>query len=275
MWKKFSKADQSGLAIIRDEAHHAAQIIASFSRSFLPAIEEDTNAVLQWDTNNLLMKTKYFGPMKNVQLGLNIRQFQIELLVEDLLFDSVMLTGKTAEFIQEWIIYKLNGLQIKTDNYSDELPYQLEAINFDKEHEYHANNQDDQILLTSLYHNSQLALKKVIEARNFTHAQVNIWPHHFDMAFSMRGRNDSHLTVGFSPGDQHISSPYFYISIWPKTEESRLSGIKPIVGQWQLNGWQGLVLLMNDFVLENEYLEERIILDFLKNGIQLINKVAT
>ncbi len=75
---------------------------------------------------------------------------------------------------------------------------------------------------------------------------IRIWPHHFDMAFTWDRLDPvtqvtQSIGVGLSPGDQIISKPYWYVTIWPYPEPNALPEL-PKVGYWHTEGWTGAVL---------------------------------
>ena len=255
--------------------HGVHQIISGFPRSFLDASEIDENANLTWDLKSQSMKTQSFGDKKNVQLALNILQYQIEIITEDMVFDTFSLEGRTVGVIIDLIKSRLSGLQVDISFYSIELPYSLESIQFTYEYKFGSIEKPALKALSNFYHSARLSFQKTIEKELPSKYDIRIWPHHFDIAFSYHSKNEKLITVGMSPGDtSSYKTPYYYVSIWPSVNSKVTDKYQPIVGAWHNNSWSGLVLLSNDFVLENEYLEERIILDFIKNAMQIANKVA-
>ncbi len=274
MWVKLLNVDNKNLLFAKNELHQAVQIVAGFPRNFLPKEDNDINASLKWDSKRKWMKTRFFGPKNNIQLALNIKQYQIEILIEEMVFDSISLKGKKGKFIREWIIDKLKGVQVAFNNFDDNLPYSLDSIQYSQEHVFESIDDKASELLTALYQNAWLSFKKYLDEEKITNADINIWPHHFDIAFSIASGTKSTITYGMSPGDENIVEPYFYVSQWPFIRNLQISDLTPIVGSWQTENWTGLLLRVNEFTLENEHLEERIILDFIKNASLLIQKIA-
>ena len=83
---------------------------------------------------------------------------------------------------------------------------------------------------------------------------VQLWPHHFDLAFSwFSGRHvpgadvdepevaDEQVTFGFSTGDEAIPEPYFYATLFPFSPEITKT---PLPGDalWHGAGWLGALL---------------------------------
>lgn len=89
---------------------------------------------------------------------------------------------------------------------------------------------------------------------------VNLWPHHFDMAFVwFSGRlvpgvdpadeesADEQMSFGFSTGDEGISDAYFYISAYPMPEELKNTPLPDDV-TWYAESWQGALLMYESLV---------------------------
>ena len=73
-------------------------------------------------------------------------------------------------------------------------------------------------------------------ARGLPAPDVRCWPHHFDLDCLTaigNGAPDAVPTMGagFSPGDHYYDEPYFYISLYPRPDASRLPALPP-PGHW-------------------------------------------
>ena len=123
---------------------------------------------------------------------------------------------------------------------------------------------------SDLYRNAAAVLFAVVQNFEGT-SPVRCWPHHFDIATLLIPDTDKSsedtrtIGVGFSPGDEIISEPYFYISPWPYPDSSyQLPALKG-PGKWQTDGWTGVLLSLSDIVktsgqknLINEYVHTAI-----------------
>lgn len=83
---------------------------------------------------------------------------------------------------------------------------------------------------------------------------VQLWPHHFDLAFEWFGtrtetyeeggetkRARAQIGCGFSPGDAGHPAPYFYANPWPFAPELATAPL-PCGAEWSTEGWQGALL---------------------------------
>jgi len=89
---------------------------------------------------------------------------------------------------------------------------------------------------------------------------VQLWPHHIDLAmlwFSGRlvpGQDpadeehaDEQMNFGFSPGDESIPNPYFYITAYP-TPDVLTNTPLPAGAQWLTEGFTGAVMMYDALV---------------------------
>jgi len=80
---------------------------------------------------------------------------------------------------------------------------------------------------------------------------VQLWPHHFDVAFEWFSdavevyeeedgpkEYSKQIGFGFSPGDEADAEPYFYANPWPFDESFRDIELPP-EASWHTEGWSG------------------------------------
>lgn len=117
---------------------------------------------------------------------------------------------------------------------------------------------------------------------------VQFWSHHFDLAmmwFSGRlvpeqdPKNeeyaDEQMNFGFSPGDDGIPEPYFYVTAYPLPDKFVGSPL-PTGAYWHTQGWNGAVLLYETLAASSD--PESLLLDYLrvtqKRGAELMRTNA-
>jgi hypothetical protein len=84
--------------------------------------------------------------------------------------------------------------------------------------------------------------------------QVQLWPHHFDLAVEWFGTRmveyqegdevqqyPSQLNLGLSPGDSGHPAPYFYSNPWPFKSDQLLDKPLPAGARWFTEGWEGTI----------------------------------
>lgn len=95
--------------------------------------------------------------------------------------------------------------------------------------------------------------------------QVQLWPHHFDLAVEWFGTRvveyqegdevqeyPSQLNLGLSPGDSGHPAPYFYSNPWPFEKDKLLSHPLPKGARWFTEGWEGSILPYAELVDDPE-----------------------
>ncbi len=103
---------------------------------------------------------------------------------------------------------------------------------------------------------------------------VQLWPHHIDLAFLwFTGRlvpgqdpeneeyADEQMNFGFSPGDDTITEPYFYITAYP-TPEGLIDTPLPDDAVWNTEGFSGALMMYKSLVTAND--PEEKLLNFLR-----------
>ncbi|HUV92994.1 MAG TPA: DUF5996 family protein [Anaerolineales bacterium] len=99
---------------------------------------------------------------------------------------------------------------------------------------------------------------------------VQLWPHHFDLAFEWFGtlmvvtgeggeatQNPAQLNLGFSPGDDSYAEPYFYSNPWPFESDRLADKPLPQGARWFTVSWQGIMLPYAELVGDSQA-EERL-----------------
>lgn len=107
--------------------------------------------------------------------------------------------------------------------------------------------------LTTLV-NTDRIFKKHINSLSGEVGQVQLWPHHFDLAVEWFGTRvveyqegdevqqyPSQLNLGLSPGDSGHPEPYFYSNPWPFEKDELLDKPLPAGARWFTDGWEGTI----------------------------------
>lgn len=108
--------------------------------------------------------------------------------------------------------------------------------------------------LTTLV-NTDRIFKQHINSLGGEVGQVQLWPHHFDLAVEWFGTRvveyregdevqeyPSQLNLGLSPGDSGHPEPYFYSNPWPFEKDQLLDKPLPVGARWFTEGWEGTIL---------------------------------
>jgi len=132
--------------------------------------------------------------------------------------------------------------------------------------------------LTALV-NTDRIFKQHINSLSGKVGQVQLWPHHFDLAVEWFGTRvveyqegdevqeyPSQLNLGFSPGDSGSPEPYFYSNPWPFEKEQLLEKPLPAGARWFTDGWEGSILPYAELV--NDPAADQSLLDYARAVFQ-------
>jgi hypothetical protein len=86
-------------------------------------------------------------------------------------------------------------------------------------------------------------------ARGIAVSPVRCWPHHFDITMLIlvgggKAEPARSVSVGFSPGDESCSEPYYYVSPRPAPDAGKLPPVPPL-GHWRTQGYLAAVASAN------------------------------
>jgi hypothetical protein len=146
--------------------------------------------------------------------------------------------------------------------------------------EYNASpSQDDALFeIAAWFGNAELllaSLRRQILERRLAASPVRCWPHHFDIAtlITHPTRNAGAITyvgAGLSPGDEHYPGPYFYVSVYPKPDQSPLPELPS--GHWHTHEFTAAVLTWDKVLISKE--QKAVSNDFLCNAVAAVLKIS-
>ncbi len=161
---------------------------------------------------------------------------------------SFTLAGKSLEQARVWLSEQV-GQPISFRDY--EMPQHpvKQGAHFETEDD-HADE------LRRWFENGTRALESVRAAYDGV-TDVAIWPHHFDIGAILFVEPDApaekakQIGLGMSPGDNHYSEPYFYVTPWPVPAGARLADL-PHGGVWRSGDFSGGILTASAIVKAND-----------------------
>ncbi|HEU4888512.1 MAG TPA: hypothetical protein VFV49_11530 [Thermoanaerobaculia bacterium] len=235
MWERTGSVDPRVLADARMQLHWAAQAVAGIGRTLHVPREDDSHTSFTWSaTLDALVQE----PFNGITAGLRLRD--LTLLAIGATASKLPLLGRTLDdafaFLESQFAMALKRPDVDLPDH----PVSRGAA-FDANPEHLAE-------LARYYNNAASVLADV--ARSDSHAgAVRCWPHHFDIAtlltFAGSGEDTRTIGIGFSPGDQGSSEPYYYVTPWPCPDPSHLGALH--IGRWNTTGWTGAVLPASSF----------------------------
>jgi len=208
-----------------------------FTSSVIPIQTQSGIDALQLDVNLIEQKLKIF--YKNYSEEIPFEQSTIydftNALVEKLKFYGIEIENQEAKFYRK-----------------DNIIYDI--IESEK--------------LWALYRQVYFLFIKLRGSTLFEVSNINFWPHHFDMAllfFSGKlidGQDPANweysreqMNFGLSSGDLEIAQPYFYVTGYPF--DKKLLKIEiPKYAKWHTEGWNGLVIMLDQLEDQNQIMSK-------------------
>lgn len=196
-------------------AHHGAQWLARFARSYLPPVPDDSHTALTWDE-----KQKAFLSAVGSGGGFG---FDVETLTVFAAAPGggrgpgLALAGKTDFQAEGEFKNILKGAGFDPEKLKVALPYEIPPHAIAAGAAYNAAPVRGELKTLSALFDEASRLLSAVKARDPNASRVRTWPHHFDMAtlMAIAGKPHSSVNAGFSPGDDHYAEPYYYISPYP------------------------------------------------------------
>lgn len=177
------------------------------------------------------------------ELTLNLAQSRVEVRTQDA-EHNISLHGQSAAVLREEVddFLSKQAIMVSIDDGKVSSEHHREYAETEARHFSAA--------LQRIAHNLNIVKG---EQRKET-SPVQIWPHHCDLSlvwFSGRlvadvdpndeESADEQMNFGFSPGDEVLPEPYFYITAYPSAPELS-EALLPTGASWQAEPWPGVVL---------------------------------
>ncbi len=249
----------AALAPAREQLHQALQLVAAAARSFASPLPDDALANLSWNSEHYAFVSRQLGTHERApHVGLRMDRPMLLLLDEhqNVLFE-LAITGRVRTEMAGWLRAQLALRDLSAARYQLDKPYELPPHPVADGSRYFEPNDvapGTPAELAHWYSLAHAALDQVRQAQADA-SPLRCWPHHFDLATLVPvpvlapsgSAEDSSVGVGFSPGDEGIEQPYFYVTPWPAPASDAALPDLPL-GHWHTEGWTGAVLLADELL---------------------------
>lgn len=254
-WKVISEVGAVDLSKAREQMHQAVQLVSAVGRAFLPAKEDDSHANLEWLPNERALAGQWVGMKRKFRMALVLKDLQY-LIIDphnNILADFDLVGRNQVEAI-DWLKSVFWGLGFNDDVLSLRHPYTIPIYATSKGEKFRINHPAVFGTLSNFFGNAHTVMQQLqVEHSNIS--PIRCWPHHFDIAVlitldNVQGDEIARsIGVGFSPGDEKVPEPYFYVNCWPYPDltDQDLPAISS-GGKWNLEGWVGTVLTYNSLL---------------------------
>jgi hypothetical protein len=250
-WKPLKHIDFATLRQARLQAHDAAQWLARSARAYIDPQPDDSHTSLEWDDGLDGFTTQALK--KHIRLGLLIPDLALALIDDGRITQSFALDGRSEAEARAWLGEQIEALGLPPGTLDTPLPYELPEHAFGQEGRYSRAGLAEALTeLAAWYANGAAmlgAIRQRLIDRGLPAPAVRCWPHHFDLdCLTVIGHGAAYavptMGAGFSPGDHYYDEPYFYISLYPRPDASKLPAL-PAPGHWHSQDFLAALLPAN------------------------------
>jgi len=248
-WRALGTVDATALRNTRLHLHHSVQLLPSFGQALLEARDDDSHRSTTWAERHRGFEsgTTDDGLVARVI----VPSFTAEVWRSKDRLGSLDLRGQRPSEALAWLgnlVAKVRGADAGRMAWPEyDLPQQPGGSDQPLEPAVGALEE-----LAAWYGNAQQTLEEMFASVGEA-SPIRCWPHHFDLAtlltFPATDGSDeaAYVGTGFSPGDDKIPDPYFYVNGWPPPSADVLPALAG-PGAWHTEGWVGAVLGAQEIV---------------------------
>jgi hypothetical protein len=250
-WQRLGEVAASRLGGARVQAHWAAQVLSAAGETFLAHVPDTSHTAMTWDPARAALVAGEIAGADPCRVALRVADLSLLLLGRDGgIAAEFGLAGRTLADAYAWTSASVkahtrgaHGAALVHPGY--ELP--PHALASGGRFERDAGLPE----LARWYADAALALTRFASGTSGA-GPVLCWPHHFDIASLVVLERDSDgeplrtVGVGFSPGDDFVAMPYWYVNHGPETPRRDLPPLAS--GGWFTDGWIGAVLRGGELV---------------------------
>ncbi len=275
-WLKFPSVSDADLSAARLQLHEASQIIAGAGISFVEARPDDSHTNLEWlPSLRAFAGTLFSDGLLRAALQTDTLSVLV-LDADNTLLASYALDGHTQDEAVDGLKELLRKNGFDASAFSMKKHYEIPETPQGRGEAYHLFNPAAFAALTAYFNNAQLQLERVAVKQNGA-SDIRLWPHHFDLGLLLslkEGEDAKSVSMGFSPGDMHYDTPYYYVSPWPYPEKETLSDVDLQAGGfWHTENFIAAILLAKDYTSVEEP-EESIAL-FVDSAVDACKKLLS
>jgi hypothetical protein len=272
-WVSLGATDPADLLHTRLTLHHAAQLLSSFGQAMLTPIEDDSHRSMTWHAESQSFTTD--ATDDGLTARLSVRTFTLEVWRDGEQLRALELTGRSPSHALSWLGNEVSGARDASVGRMAWPEYDLPAQpgGQDAPFEPDAASLNE---FAAWYGNTESALRDVFgdvaEA-----AAIRCWPHHFDLATLLTypaaepDGEAAYVGIGFSPGDDAIPDPYYYVNGSPFPAPEKLPELAG-PGEWHTEGWVGAVLRAGEIVSSGSaQAQEQTVATFLTTAVDTMS----
>lgn len=224
----------------RLQLHHAAQLVAAFGISYLPAQADDSHTNMEWLAPLIAFASQPVG-IPGTRVAVQLQPFALLVLdTDNAVVGTHRFNGITLDGAARWVRAQIAQRGFDSARYTLERHYEIphhpvaDGAAFDAD----ADRLDE---LANWYSNADSMLRQLV-AVTPNASPVRCWPHHFDIATLLEVAPGKTISLGMEPGDDYWREPYFYASMSPAPPANAPRSALAGNGVWNTRDWIGAAL---------------------------------
>ena len=241
-WQRLGAVAPTQLAATRETLHHAAQLLALASVSFIPAEADDSHTSMTWLAADGVLATQPIAAPAPLRIALRVRD--LTLLTIDAASGSeqatLELVGATRADALAWIAARMRDAGLEPSQLRLTLHFTIGPHATDTGAPFEADYRHLEEL--AHWYGDASSFLEGYRTGVAGAGAVRCWPHHFDMATLVRLPDAGRLAtigIGLSPGDEESGEPYFYVGPYPSPT---ITPPPLFIGAWHTTSWWGAAL---------------------------------
>lgn len=276
-WQPLGAVPPGELLEARQQSHHALQLVSSVGRSLLPAATDDGHTSVEWTDRGLLSGPDVSAATAPLRAALQLDPLALCVLVDGVPFARLPLAGRAVDEARAWLGERLRDAGGDADRMRFAVPYRLPAHPVADGARFAPPVDGSDAEIARFFANADGLLRE-LRASWPGASPVRIWPHHFDAGVVLPllepgGEEARSIGAGFSPGDETIPEPYFYVTPWPPPRGRALPDL-PAGGRWQETGWTGAALTATELLDGEGQAQEGRARAFLRETVRILRSAG-
>jgi hypothetical protein len=251
-WSRVGDPAPSALADARLQLHHAAQIIASATISYLAPRPDDSHTALTWIASARALATEPITAERDTRIAVRLEDLTFHLLEAGTeATRSFALLGRTTDEAYTWMKDVVGRAGLDPARLNPRKHYTIPDHPVASGAPFSREIGTELRELARYWSNAAGILDEVSRTTPGASA-VLTWPHHFDIGTLIALPDDGAaakrtIGIGQSPGDDLYAGPYWYVGPYPYPATRDLPPVSG-GGHWHTTGWFGAALPASAFV---------------------------
>ena len=228
---------------ITETIHRSVQYLAAAGINYLDAKKDDSHTNLSWDSETNTFLSRNLNGNK-LYLGLNLSNFRLEFLRNNIVLASKPVAGSSHPEIMEWLgeVFRDLGFPMP---FLYRIHFELPYSPMGRDYVYEDIDKESLTYEANLRKRAHSILNYV-KSDFQDSSEVRTWPHHFDTSAKIDLGGEHSIIVGMAIPDNLSEVHYFYVSAWNGIDMKDVSEFPELKnGSWISDEWKGGIINCN------------------------------